>query len=205
MMKLRRIILVHGAGAYGGKSNLFNLMLYSHIPCLCFRYGLVLTVWGWWHTRSGAELLSKVFLQGDLVISHSHGALVADRAMRRYRERTGVPSFISLIALSPALEQDYTFSDGWDAIDVFYNPGDKLSWYASHIPWPFPAHEWGSMMSTGILGRDIKKNEHNYLIPRLVDNVDAEHGNYLVHPLVNKFAHKLFLYIKVWSRSKICN
>lgn len=187
----KNIILVHGAGVYHGRSNLFALRKPLEVfgaNVEEFRYGLVLVLWGWWRTKNGSKALAKLLQPFDIVVTHSNGVLVADGAMSE-RMKSAIPPGVRLVALSPACASDRIFAQGWDRVDVIYNPGDNLSWFADHIPW----HPWGDMMSTGILDRPLQSYEHQFSTVEILKvNVDVEHGEYLREPYINRFARGLW-------------
>ncbi len=180
----RRVILVHGAGVRNDRTRLWNLapILARGFRVKRFCYGYVGLVYGQFsRTSKAAERLSNMLSDRDIVVAHSHGNVVAERAVTRAQG-------LRLVCLSPALDSGHRFSRVWDRVDVFYNPGDKFSWWAEHVPW----HPWGAMLATGIMGRELEKREHNLSFQEFTaKNVDVEHGKYLMRPDVYDFGERL--------------
>jgi hypothetical protein len=187
-----RYVLVHGAAVRRCRTHLPNLEEYLELaPVETFCPGYILMLSAHWLNRRAATRLAAVLQPGDIVIAHSNGCHIADLAMRKWPD---IESTCRLVALSPALDKDYAFSVGWETVDVFYNPGDRLSWLARHIP----CHPWGAMMGAGIMGRRLRMlpQERNHNIPEFVGrNLNYEHNLYLQPPIVEAFAIKLERYL----------
>ena len=179
-----KTILVHGAFVRGCNSSINNLEEYID-HCHIFCYGFVFVLTAPLLNGSKATKLASIIEDNDIVVAHSNGNIIADKAIRKSKA-----AGCRLVALSPALDSDYMFSSRWGKVDIFYNPGDKLSFMAHYIP----KHPWGAMMATGILGRKLRLMpiERNHCIPKFMGtNTNYHHGIYLEEPSVRSFGPRL--------------
>ena len=171
----RRVILVHGAGVFFGDSSLFRLdyqLMSQGVSVVKFRYGFTFTLSVFFANGRASKSLAKIMRPYDLIIGHSNGCLVADKAIRLEEKFDGAG--ICLLCFSPALNKDHEFSGRWKQIDVVSNPGD----YTSISEW-IPFHPWGSMMRDGIINRALRHNESVTSIQKVTGmNRSFGHGSY---------------------------
>ena len=175
---MKRVILVHGAGVFLGNSRLFNLykpLKDKGFTVNRFRYGYVFVLTSFIGNIFASKKLGKIIKDGDIVIGHSNGCLVADMAIKHAVSYGGMPMDASLICLAPALDTQRLFDWRWNNITIIRSPGDYTS-LAEYIPF----HPWGAMMRDGILNRGIEKREHQMTIQDITDdNKRYGHGGFL--------------------------
>lgn len=109
-----------------------------------FTYGYAYALLTWFQNPIRARKLAEKLHNGDVVIGHSNGCDIIQRAsnLRPFMHLKGAFFF------NPALDPDATLGCSFDYVKVIHNSGDV----AVKIAKLFPAHPWGEMGAVGYQG-----------------------------------------------------
>lgn len=157
----KRAILEHGYNVRdGGASSIDRI-----IPALkLLGYEVIETNRGWrglldvrFNSRKRVEKLAALIRQGDLLIGHSDGCNLINRATQHLSGLGG--GRVNVIYFNPALDVDTPLAGVVDRALVFHTPSDWLVGLASLL-W---FHDWGSMGRDGFTPRTALEDDPRYL------------------------------------------
>ena len=155
-----RVILIHGFNVRdGGAGTVLTLRPYFEAAGYRvkeYRYGFTWFFGVRMMARRFARILYDLCDDGDVIVAHSHGCLLAMIAAEMDAQ------FRHMVFINPALDRNTPLPAGIPRLDVWYSPSDGPVRLARWLPW----HRWGDMGATGYRGTWDKR----------VHSHDMEHG-----------------------------
>lgn len=146
-----RVILIHGFNVRdGGAGSILTLAPYFEAAgyrVKRFRYGFTFLLGVRFLCRRFARLLYDMAEDGDIVVAHSNGCLIAMMAAEMDAE------FSHMVFLNPALDRDCPLPAGVGRLDVWHSPSDLAVRAARWLLF----HRWGDMGAIGYRGLHDKR------------------------------------------------
>ena len=153
-------IFVHGYNVGdGGLWTVGRLRPFFPPPYILFNYGHFTLIETRLKNDKVAKRLAKACENAKLhgfkvvVVGHSNGCPIINRASRKYKAPIDKAVYIN-----PALKKNYVPGDQVKALDVWYSPSDKPVRWAKYIPFK---RAWGEMGATGYVGDDERITSYN--------------------------------------------
>ncbi len=160
-MKIERVILVHGfnvsdggAGTTGRAADKFRkrggLKVIEFAPgwrgLLGVRFG----------NKRRAQNLAKIIQPGDLLIGHSDGCNLIDKACHELSSLG--PESVHCVYFNPALDRDTALSRIVSKCLVFFTKSDETVWLSKWLPF----HAWGEMGRKGYKPSEPSLDDDRY-------------------------------------------
>lgn len=184
-----RVILVHGFNVrdHGANTTLRLKPYFEHAgyPVKSYSYGFTWFFGVRFMAKRFARILYDFADDGDIIVAHSHGCLLAMIAAEMDA------AFRHMVFINPALDRATPLPRHIPRLDVWHSPGDKPVALARWLP----RHRWGDMGAVGYRGPadprvtnfnketdfDVSSREHSdvftnprllaYFAPRIVEAV----------------------------------
>lgn len=161
-MSIQRVILVHGynvrddgAGTTGRMAKPLRAKGVSEV--IEFNPGWRGLIKVRVSNQRRAQQLANLIQQGDLLIGHSDGCNLIDKACH---ELTSFhPGKVNCVYFNPALDRDTALSPIVSKCLVFHTESDKVVWISKHLPF----HPWGAMGRRGYKAERDTLHDDRYL------------------------------------------